>query len=150
MTSTTHPAALAADRIAQLRHRDSALRRGLLEVRAWALGRGIPVEVDGLTVVLGCLATAEATEGVDRCSWTSARVLEFVWAQCPLWCLDRGVPIPRSTSQALRLWWAFLGEHGRFAAGSDEPTVLEQTLTAHAGRPPRRPTRVPPEHIGLP
>lgn len=149
MPSTMHPAAHAADRIEQLRRRDPALRRQLLEVRTWALANGVALERDGLTVVLGCVAGAEAA-GVDPHRWTGARVLEFVWAQCPLWCLERGLPIPRTSTAALRQWWSFLADRARFTPGSDSVDVLLSTLAAHAGQTGRRSARPPRKHIGLP
>lgn len=146
--ASAHPAARAVGRIDELRRADPVLRRRHLEVRTWALSRGQPVEADALTVVLGSLAEAERRDGTDPRLWTKARILEFVWGHCPIWCLEHALAVPRATPDALRVWWAYLLDSGGLSPGSDDRNVLLRTLAVYAGRPPRRSRTAARKHIG--
>ncbi len=137
----SHPAVRSAGQLDTVRRLDPAVRRRHLGLRTWALSRGIAVDGPaghGLTVVFAVLAEAESVAGRDHRAWSAARVIEFVWLDCPVWCFRHAVAIPAGTIDALRLLWDHLAATGTFGPGSDELAVLERTLVEHTGPPPGR------------
>lgn len=132
----SHPAVRSAHQLDAVRRLDPGIRRRHLEVRTWALSRGITVDRatgDGLTVVLAVAAEAESVAGLDHRAWSTARVVDFVWHDGPRWCFRQAVAIPAGTAGALRLLWDHLAATGTFAPGSDERAALERTLAEHTG-----------------
>jgi hypothetical protein len=139
----SHPAVAARARLTDLRRTDAALRQQVLAVRRWALSNGIPVDVDPLVVVVGTLLDDERASGLDPGQWTEARVVEFIWTGCLLWCLEHGVGAPAGVGTALATYWAFLGDNGGLASGSDPLRSLVVALSsctaaASTGRSRRR------------
>ncbi|MEZ5236396.1 MAG: hypothetical protein AB7O92_22375 [Acidimicrobiia bacterium] len=134
---SSHPAVGAANRLDQIRRTDPDLRRHLLAVRTWALANGMAVDVDAMTAVLGTLARDER-EGLAPQRWSKARVFDFVWGRCVLWCLQQGTRVPPGTPEALEQYWAHLADRRTFTADSDEPAVLVRALHACGGRTPAR------------
>ena len=134
----SHPAVRSACQLDALRRVDPTIRRRHLELRTWALSQGVAVDRatgDGLTVVLAVLAEAESVAELGHQAWSAARVVDFVWHDCPLWCFSQAVAIPAGTTSALRLLWDHLAATDAFDPGSDERSVLERTLVEHTGAP---------------
>ena len=127
-TTTTN-----AERIEQLRREDAALRRWHLQIRTWGLRVGLAIQSDGLTVVVATLLDAERELGIDPRWWTTTRVQEFAWSDCVVWCISRGVDIPKTAAAALGQFWAFLDEGPGFAPGSDALAALQRSLGAARG-----------------
>jgi hypothetical protein len=144
----THPAVRSAGRLEQLRRGRPELRRAVLDVCSWALRRGVRLERDALTVVLGTVEDAQRRLGRDPYHWTRERVVEFVWRDCTLWCVEQGTVVPPGSAEALRQFWLYLQATDRFSPSSDEVALLARTLATHAGPPPRprrgRTARHPP------
>jgi hypothetical protein len=141
----SHPAVAGRARLTDLRRTDAALRRHVLTVRQWALANGVPVAVDPLVVVMGTLLDDQRTSALDPAHWTEARVVEFMWTACLLWCLEQGIGAPPGVASALRAYWAFLAGNGGFAPGSDplrSLTIALASCTA-APSPPRSGRRRP-------
>lgn len=133
----THPAATFRHRFDEFRRADAELRRIHVAVRAAALERGVPVEPAALTAVLGALLEEERRRGVPVGLWTEARVLEFIWTTCLLWCADRNLRAPHAVAAALEAFWGQLAVTGGFAPGSDDRDTLRLALRSCAPPPPR-------------
>jgi hypothetical protein len=138
----SHPAVAARARLADLRRTDAELRQQVLAVRQWALANGVPVDPDALAVVVGTLLDDERAHGVARTQWTEARVVEFMWTACLLWCLEHGIGPPPGVADGLRAYWAHLASLGAFSPDSEPLSRLVAALTACSGpaRPRQRPS----------
>jgi hypothetical protein len=138
----SHPAVAARARLTDLRRTDAALRQQVLAVRRWALAAGVRLDVDALVVVVGTLVADRRAHGVEPGHWTEARVVEFMWTSCLLWCLDQGVGTPPGVAEALRAYWRYLEGTGGFSPGSDPMPSLTVALASCAAPPSQpRPSR---------
>ncbi len=131
----SHPAGTGRQRFEDLRRADPELRRNHVVVRSTALQRGVAVDPAALTAVLGALLDEERHGGPPANRWTEARVIEFMWTTCLLWCARRGVRPPADVADAVRAYWGHLAVTDGFSADSDDRETLRLALRSCA--PPR-------------
>lgn len=121
----------------------------------WSLGKGRPLNLDALTVILAAKEFESAVDGRPYHRWSASGAVTFLWATVPEFCAARNVQVPVGLAESLWTWFDFLAHHRQFASGSSTLGALREVLVdsaglTRAGRVARRSVRLPGEVSFLP
>lgn len=116
--SARHSARLG-DHARRLRH----------DVTRWALARGVSVDFDALTVIIG----AKSALAAPLRSWTEDDVWRLWWLDLSAWCARHGIAPPERLASSMLALFAHLEDTDGFGPGSDSRPALAAALRSAGG-----------------